>query len=207
MELALDRRQFFEVTGKGTLGTALLVATAGSAAVMIGCNVDWITTAINDLPTVVSIATTVASIVATALGGGAVTPAVAAIIATAAQAAQVALALVQQLVKDYQANPTASVLDKIKITLLDIQGNLGQILDAAHVANSALRTVIVGLIGLGITVITQILSLLPVTTVTVALKNAKVQTAMAIKPTSSPDLKKQVNAFLTAYGYGQYAIH
>jgi hypothetical protein len=207
MEAILDRRQFFEVSGKGALGTALVVAAAGTAGIaLVGCNTDWITTAINDLPTVVSIATTVATIVATALGAGTITPAVAAIIKTAADAAAAALAVVQQAVKDYQANPSATLLQKIKITLLDIQGNLGQILDAAHIENTALRVVITATVGLAITVLTQIISLLPVTTVTVALKNTA-QKAMAIKPLSSDDVKKQVNGVLNAYGYGQYAIH
>lgn len=206
MESALDRRQFFEISGKGALGTALFVATAGTTGVMLaGCNTDWITTAINDLPTIVSIATTVATIVATALGAGAISPAVAAIITTASQAAQVALATVQQLIKDYQAQPNDSVLQKIHTTLLDIQGNLGQILDAAHVENVALRTVIIATMGLAITVMTQIISLLPVTTVSVALKSTP-QKSMAIKPLFVADVKKQVNGFLNAYGYAQYAI-
>jgi hypothetical protein len=207
MEATLDRRQFFEISGKGTLGTAIAVATVGAVGFTLeGCTVSWITTAINDLPTVVSIASTIASIVAAALGASGIAPAVAAIIQTASQAAQVALATVQQLVTDYQANPSASILDKIKTTLLDVQSSLGQILDAAHIDNVALRTVITAIVGTAVTVITQIISLLPTTTVAVALKSTS-QSKMAIKPLAPADVKNQVNGFLNAYGYGQYAIH
>lgn len=195
----MNRRQF---TGHLVAGAATL-AVVGSTLTMEGCNVDWITTAINDLPTIVSIATTVATIVADALGGGILSPAVAAIIQTASQAAQVALATAQQLIKDYQAQPSASVLAKIKTTLLDVQSSLGQILDAAHIANVALRTVIAGSIGLAITVLTQILSLLPASTTALAMK---AQASAAIKPLSSTETKKQVNGFLNANGYGKYAI-
>jgi hypothetical protein len=204
MENALERRQFFGVSGKAALGMAI-VAAAGTGFVLEGCNVDWITTAINDLPTVVDIATTVATIVAAALGAGAIAPAVAAVIKTASEAAKVALAVVQQAVKDYQANPSASLLAKIKTTLLDIQGSLGQILDAAHIDNVALRMTITALMGLAITVLTQIMSLLPVTTVTAALKSTA-QKTMAIKPTPAAEVRKQANGFLNAYGYSQYAL-
>ena len=106
----MNRRQF---TGHLVAGAAT-AALAGTTITMEGCTTDWITTAINDLPTIVSIATTVATIVADALGAGAISPAVAAIIKTASEAAQVALATVQQLVKDYQASPNATVLQKIE---------------------------------------------------------------------------------------------
>lgn len=195
----MNRREF---TGHLIGGAAVL---AGGAEILSleGCSTDWITTAINDLPTIVGIATTIATIVADAFGGGLISPAIAAIIKTASEAAQVALATVQQAVKDYQANPSASILAKIKTTLLDVQANLGQILDAAHVANVALRTVIIASAGLAITVLTQILSLLPSTTTAGALK---AQAKTAIKPLDPAQIKSQVNGFLTGNGYSKYAI-
>lgn len=195
----LNRRQF---TGHLVAGAAT-AALAGSALTMEGCTTDWITTAINDLPTIVSIATTVATIVADALGAGAISPAVAAVIKLASDAAQVALATVQQLVNDYKANPNASTLAKIKTGLLDVQANLGQILDAARIENVTLRTVITATMGLAITVLTQILSLLPASTTPTAMK---AQVSVAIKPMSTADLKKNVNAFLTVNGYAKYKI-
>ena len=84
-----------------------------------------------------------------------------------------------------------------------MQANLGQILDAARIENVVLRTVITATLGLAITVLTQILSLIPTSTAVTAMK---AQANVAIKPTSVADLKKQVNAFLTVNGYAKYAI-
>jgi hypothetical protein len=173
---------------------------------MEGCTTDWITTAINDLPTIVDVVTSVASIVAAALGAAGIAPAVAAIIATAAQAAQVALALLQQLIKDYQANPSASVLAQIKTTLLDVQAQLGAILNAAHIDNLVLRATITFVVGTGVTVLTDILSLLPASTTTSLAKSAAATAKFAVKPLNANQIKSQVNNYLNGNGYGAYVI-
>jgi hypothetical protein len=205
MEMVLDRREFFGVSKKAT--AAVVVAVASTEVFMLeGCNTDWIQTAINDLPTIVSIATTIATIVADAMGGGLISPAVAAIIKTAAAAAQVGLTLIQQLVKDYQANPSASTIAKIKTTLLDVQAQLGSILDAAHIDNVGLRAIITASVGTAIMVLTQILSLLPAAPAATLTANTKQVAASAVKPLDSEHIKSQLNGFLNAYGYGKYAI-
>ena len=197
----MNRRQFTGHLVKGAAVTALV----GTTLTFEGCTTDWITTAINDLPTIVSIINTAASIVAAALGAGGIAPAVAAIIATAAQAAQVALALLQQLIKDYQANPSASVLAQIKLTLLDVQAQLGQILTAAHIDNVVLRATITFVIGTAITVLTDILSLLPTTGVVTA-KAVAATAKYAVKPMNVGQIKSQVNSYLVGNGYGQFQI-
>ena len=198
------RREFV-----GTLTSAAAAGAlfAGTTLTVDGCNIgDWIQVAIKDLPTIVSIVTTVATIVADAATGGAAAPAVAAVIKVASTAAQVALATVQQLVKDYQANPSASTLDKIKTSLLDVQSNLGQILDASHVFNGSLRAIVTTGLGLGITVLTQILSLIPAAPKALTKTQATQLSRTAMKPLSSSDLVSHFNAFADAHGYSKYSI-
>jgi len=201
----MNRREF---TGHLAAGAALVAA--GTA--MEGCAIpNWVNVALADLPTILSIATTVASIVADAATGGTLTPAIAAVIATATAAINVAIPVIQKLIADYQANPTASTVDNIKTAMLDVQNQLGQILTAAHILNPTLRTVITTSMGLAIGVVTAILSLLPASTAAAALPHAKAATAAATgawtkKPTDPATIKTQFDAFLTQNGYGKYAI-
>lgn len=198
-----SRREF---VGHLAAGAATVVLTTGTVASLEGCNFDWIQTAINDLPTIISVVTTVASIVATASGGGALTPAIAAIIDTASKAAVVALNLAKQLIADYQANPSATTLEKIKTALLDVQSQLGQILDASHVFNIALRTIVTTGLGVAITVLTQIMSLIPAHTAASTKAQATQVSKTALKPWNSKQVVVAFNQFAVANGYGQYVI-
>jgi hypothetical protein len=194
----MNRREF---TGHLVAGAAA-VATIGTMEACTPPN--WINTIIADLPTVLNIVTTIASIVEAATG--VISPATAAIIAAAITAVQVAIPLIQKLVADYQANPTASIVANIKTALIDVQSQLGAILDAAHVLNPALRATITTAIGLAIGVLTAILSLLPSSTVSLAAKVAKVkaQSGWASDPTKASNITNQFNSFLTDNGYGKY---
>ncbi len=197
----MNRREF-----TGHLVGGAVIAAAGVST--IGCAVpNWVDTALADLPTILNIATTVATIVADAATGGALTPAVAAIIATATAAVNVAIPVIQKMIADYQANPSASIITNIKTTLIDVQNSLGDILTAAHVVNPALRAVITTSMGLGIGVITAILSLLPAPAVVAgALKAQKAaQSGWINKPTAPATINAQLNAFLQGNGYGKYA--
>lgn len=197
------RREF---VGHLTATAALSVVAAGASVTIEGCNSDWLQTAADDLPTIVSVVTTVAEVVADALGGGAISPAVAAVIKTAADGANVALNLVIQLVKDYKANPNATTLAKIKTTLMDVQSQIGAILDASHVFNEALRATITFTLGVGITVLTQIMSLIPTaTTASLTAQKAQVRTT-AIKPWGKVQIAAQCNSYLQANGYGKFAV-
>jgi hypothetical protein len=202
MQMQMNRREF-----TGHLAMGAFVATAAVATAGVTCNVpNWVDTAVNDLPTILNIATTVATIVANAATGGALTPAIAAIIATATAAVNVAIPVIQDLIAKYKANPTAGIIDNIKTALLDVQNQLGQILTAAHVVNATLRAVITTSMGLAIGVITAILSLLPAPAVVAgALKaQAAAQSGWVKNPTSPTTINAQLNAFLQANGYGKF---
>jgi hypothetical protein len=193
-----NRREFI---GHLTAGT-LTLAALSSGFVLEGCSTSWVTTALNDLPVIVNIATTIATIVADALGGNIISPAIAAIIKTAATAVQTGLALAQQLINDYNAAPSASIIAKIKQTLVDVQAQLTQILQAAHIDNAALQATIAGAIGLAITVVTAIMSLLPAVTTGGAMRAPRA----AIQPLTPPQIKAQFDAILTENGYGRYSL-
>jgi hypothetical protein len=197
----MNRREF---SGHLVAGAAIVAAGAS----IEGCAVpNWVNTALADLPTILNIATTVATIVADAATGGALTPAIAAIIAAATAAVNVAIPVIQKLIADYQAAPTAGIVANIKTALLDVQNSLGDILTAAHVVNATLRAVITTSMGLAIGVVTAILSLLPAPAVVAgALKAQKAaQSGWVNKPTAPATINAQLNAFLQANGYGKYA--
>ena len=198
-----NRREFVGHLTLAGAGAVLAVSTL----TLDGCAIpNWVNVALNDLPTILNIATTVAAIVADALSGGVLTPAVAAIIATATAAINVAIPIIQKLIADYQANPSASVVAQIKTALLDVQANLASILTAAHVDNLALRATITTAVGLAIGVLTAILSLLPVPATTGAVKSqATAQNNWVKKPVDAATIDSQFNAFLIGNGYGRYA--
>jgi hypothetical protein len=178
----------------------------GGVVTLEGCSVDWITTAIADLPTIINIATTVLEIVADALGQSALSPAIAAIINTAATAAKATLVLVQALVQNYQSNPSASVLAQIKADLLTVQSQLGSILAAAHIDNPALQAAITTGVALAIGTVDLILSLLPSSNIAGAFQaQKKAQQGWITKPYEATNITNQFNAFLTDNGYGKYA--
>jgi len=198
----MERRQFLLTSAAAS---ALI---AGASVTLVACNYNWITTALNDIPTIVDIVTQIATLVAAALGAGTLTPAIAAAIQTAVAAAQTALALLKTIIADYQANPSATLLEKARLTLLDIQTNLGAILSAAHIDNIALRATITAVVGVAVGVITEILNLFPAPAPKTALVvKAPVQSpSYAKKPTSKPQIVTTVNGIFTEYGYGQYAV-
>lgn len=195
----MKRREFI---GTLTAGAATL-ALGGFSLEMEGCSTSWITTALNDLPVIVNIATTVAMIVADALGGSVISPAVAAIIQTAAQAVSTGLVVVQQLIAQYQANPSASIIQKIDAALTDVQANLQSILSAAHIDNPALQATIAGIIGLALTVVGAIISILPAPAPVAG--GAKVA-RVPMKPLSPSQIKERANSILNHNGYGNYDL-
>lgn len=188
----LNRREMLKVGG-----FAGITAVAISAPVFLtGCSAStWLQIAIADLPTITKIVTTILAI------AGATSPGVAAAIQVGVTAVQTGIALVQQLIADYKANPSASLIQKIESTLNDIQSQLGTILAAAHIENTVLVATITGLVGLAVTAVTAILSLIPQTTMAGALRAPR----GAIKPMTPAEIQAQCNSILVRNGFGSYA--
>jgi hypothetical protein len=200
IEAELGRRKFMGDLTLATVG----IASLGTGFVLEGCTTSWIDVALKDLPVIVNIATTVATIVADALSGGVLTPAIAAIISTAATAVNAALTVVSQLVATYQANPSASIITKIQEALTTVQSNLQAILNAAHIDNPALQATITGIIGLALSVVSALISILPAPALPASASRTTV--LHAAKLPSAGQLKSQANSILAANGYAQYEL-
>ena len=194
----MNRREFVGTLSAGAAALAL----SGASLELEGCNTTWVQTALNDLPVIINIATTVATIVADALSGGVIPAEIASVIQAAAQAAQAALTVIQQLIAQYQANPSATIIQKIQAALQTVQTNLQAILNAAHITNPALQATIAGIIGLALSVVVAIESILPTSGPT----PAKTVSVNAPSVPSAGQIRSQANAILAQTGYSKYAL-
>jgi hypothetical protein len=179
----------------GILAIVLSVSLVGS-----GCNTSWLNTAIADLPIVISILTSVLKIVAIAQGKGADSAMVKEVQDIGNQATQ-DLTTVQKLINDYKTASAADkpgILGKIDAALNSSQKDLQGILAAFHVKDTATQTAISVGVGLAVTTVEAIISLLP------PAKSAGMPTAMTVKkapphkPDKPEDLKAKYNAIVSA---------
>jgi hypothetical protein len=179
----------------GILAIVLSVALVGS-----GCNTSWLNTAIADLPIVINILTSVLKIVAIAQGKGVDSAMVKEVQDIGNQATQ-DLTTAQKLINDYKAASAADkpgVLKKIDAALSAAQTELQGILTAFHVKDNATQTAISVGIGLAVTTVEAIISLLPPAPST-GMPTARAATrAPAHKPDKPEDLKAKYNAIVSA---------
>ncbi len=183
------------------IAKASLCAILSAALILAGCSTSWINAALADLPVITQAALNIASIVA-AVDGSQVTPATVAQVQSIANQVKSDLTLVQNLVASYQSATAAqkpAVVQKINAALSDVQANLNAILTAAHVDNTALQATIVAAVGVAVSTVASIESLLP----SPAVQTATVKAAAASKPPSAKQLKKQFNAIFLANGFPQ----
>lgn len=188
---------------KGTLALALSLSLLTSA-----CSTAWIKIALADLPVLVQIATSIFGIVGAAQGRGQVDPGVASQIQQTATQVQADLKLLQSLIDSYNAaSATAkpALRDKIDAALTAIQGSLSSILSAAHINNPALQATIAASVGLAISTILAIQSLLP-PPATASAARMKLS-ANPSKPLQPKQLKATANAIFVTGGYGEFAIN
>ncbi|MGB6877316.1 MAG: hypothetical protein WBD87_14920 [Candidatus Acidiferrales bacterium] len=182
------------------------------ALILAGCSVSWINTALADLPVITQVALNIASIVSAA-DGSQVSPAVATQVQAIANQVKSDLTLVQSLITSYQSATAAEqpgIVQKISAVLSDVQSNLNAILTAVHVNDAALQATIVAAVGVAVTTVASIASLLPASPApapassSASAKSTHVaKTRPAIKPPSASQLKKQFNAIFAANGFPQ----
>jgi hypothetical protein len=179
----------------------LLAITLSAMLIVSGCSTSWVQVAVNDLPVLVQIATSILGIVAAAQGKGAVDPAVAAKVQIVAGQVKSDLELVQSLVAAYQSAAAADkpgLLSKVDSALSSVQSNLNALLAAAHVNNAALQATIAASVGLAITTVLAIQSLIPAP----AAKGAR----SAVKPMNAKQLRSSFNSIVASNGYAEFAI-
>jgi hypothetical protein len=126
--MELNRRQFFEVSGKGTLGSAALLATAGgSVFVLEGCNAldeltTWMPVGLSAFDSIVSL----------------INPIAGSVLAVSVSTADSLWNAVSTAIANYQhtSDPTTTLLDKVIAALDALQGGLTQVLSAIPVSLS-----------------------------------------------------------------------
>lgn len=202
--MQMNRRQLLK---SSAITAAVLPVATGLSIATTGCSTSWIDTAIADLPTAVSIATSILGIVAVATGNGVLSTDIAALINTAATAAKAGLLTIEALIQDYKTSPNASILDKIDVALTDLQTNLSAILQVGGIKNQALQVTIATAVGLAIATISAIQLLIPAAPKSSALRRAAVQ---KVKTKVVVPQKEQIvsmfNAVVVLNGYADFQV-
>lgn len=206
----MNRREMLVATGTG----GLAVATLGAVGLVEGCNVaNWVQTAINDLPTIVSIAESVISIVAAAQGSA--DPAALALAQKASAEAKTDLQTLQALVNSYNASTTKQTdLGKIDALLLSVQANLSSVESGLHISNPAIQAAISAGVSSALVIIVALQSLIPPPPVpapvpantVVRANNHAMLWAAAKSNSQAVVLKSGYNAALAAAGASQFAV-
>lgn len=179
------------------LSKALIAITCSATLIVAGCSTSWISIALADLPVISQVAVDIAEIVAAAQGSGQVSPVVTNEVEAISAQVKNDLTLIQSLVKDYQAQPSATTVQKINAALADMQTNLNAILSAVHVNDAALQATIVAAVGVAVTTIASIESLLP---------TSGVRANNPVKPPSAKELKAEFNRIFAANGFPNIQI-
>lgn len=218
MKMTMNRRQF-GTRAAAALGSAALLTTLPA---MEGCDTSWIATAEADLPTIISIGTTVISVIADATGNGAFSPAAVALLQESAKELNADLQTLNDAIAAYKSAAGPDTLAKVIAALRAVQADAPDVVNALPMIGSAsLTSVVTGAIGTLITLLAAIETLLPQTTTgatvptpSTGVAKARVTAAIAvrvpvktkIKLPESMVLKSSLNATLSVYGFGQHQI-
>jgi len=190
------------------LAPYLPVAVVPLALSQSACNASWIQTALNDLPVLINIATSILGIVGAAQGQSQIDPALAAQVQTIGAQVKADLQTVQSLVTSYQsaaASAKPGILTTIDVSLSAVQSNLGQLLTAFHVNSAALQATVSTALSLAMATVMAIESLVPPPpSPTPASQRA--HAAGPVKPMTASQLRQTFNQIVSANGYSQYAL-
>ncbi len=194
---------------KNRIAKASVCTILSVALILAGCSVSWINTALADLPVITQVALNIAGIVAAAQGTGQASPAVTTEVQSIANQVKSDLTLVQSLITSYQSATAAEqpgIVQKISAALGDVQTNLTAILTAVHVNDAALQATIVAAVGVAVTTVASIVSLLPASPAPSPAAGT-VRANRAVKPPSAKQLKKEFNAIFLANGFPQAQVN
>jgi len=184
------------------VGSGILAIALSAVLVVSGCApVNWINTAISDIPVVLQIVTSILSIVAVAEGKGQADPAMIAEVKNIAAQATNDLTTAQKLINDYEVAAAADkpgVLGKIDAALNAAQKDLQGVLTSFHVKDTATQTAISVGMGLAVTTVEAIISLLPPAPSTAMPTARTARRAPPHKPDKPEDLKIKYNAIVSS---------
>jgi hypothetical protein len=126
---------FVNPNSKSKIILALILCVS---LIATGCNPQWLSVALADLPALTQMALNIATVVTTLQSGKQINSTEAAAIQNISTESSKDLNLLQELYKEYQANPNASTLQKIQDVNGEINRNLPALLKAAHVSDPVL---------------------------------------------------------------------
>jgi hypothetical protein len=140
---------------------AALVVLLAISLLATGCTSQWISVALADLPVLLQMALNIGSLVTTLQSGQQLSASEAQSIQNISAEASKDLNLLQTLYNQYQANPTASALQKIQSTVADINQNLPALLQAAHIGDPVLAARVAAAVNLILATTTSFAALIP----------------------------------------------
>lgn len=198
----MNRRNFLATAGAGAVGA--------SAVGMSACNPSqWLTLALNDLPTILQIVTSIIAIVGAASGS---VPASAIAAANSAAArAKAAITEAQAFLAQYQANKTNTLLGNVDDALATAQAQLGSILSILNINNPTLQATLSAAIGSALTIIVAVQALVPApvpapTPTPTPAASRRVALSKVTASDQSVAIKVGYNEALAAAGGSQFAI-
>jgi hypothetical protein len=168
----------------------VLAIVLSISLVATGCSAQWISVALADLPVLTQMALNIGKIITTLQSGKQISSADAAAIQNISAQASKDLNLLETLYNEYQANPSASALQKIQSVIADINQSLPALLQAAHLGDPVLSARIAAGVNLILTTVASFAALIPQTS---ARPTAQKVTRQAVAIPKANDLKKQWN--------------
>lgn len=202
METAISRRGFF---GRSLVAAGTLALLGSPMIGLSGCSTSWMTTAENDLPIVVNIATTIVSIVATLTGNGGLTPAAVVIIQEAANVFSAGMSALQDAINAYKSSPTASLLAKVIAAIDAVEADAPKVIATISQVPANVVSIITAGIGTAISLLSAIESLIPKSAVVGTVLATRAQ-AVKVSMPNAAQVKSNWNAVLVRYGYGQHQM-
>jgi len=173
---------------------AVLVILLSASLLTTGCSAQWISVALADLPVLVQMALNMGTLVTTLQSGQQLSSTDAAAIQNISAQASKDLNLLRTLYDEYQANPSASAIQKIEAAIADINQNLPALLQAAHIADPVLSARVAAAVNLILTTVTSFAQLIPATPGPPTMQKASLKISkQKISIPHAEDLKKQWN--------------
>lgn len=171
------------------IGAVLLAGVMAFSSVSCGKIGPWLNVAIADLPTVVAIASNIATL-ATLNNPGSSAADVEAV-QHIGMVASSALNQIQSLYNAYQASPNDSTKQQIIAAISALETQLPGLLQTAQIKNPTLLTEVTAAVNLILTTAETFLTLIPGQATTVTARRASRGLGAAPKPPSPQDLKAQ----------------
>lgn len=153
----ITRRDFVK---KSALTGAVL--TMGGITTNFSCGTasEWLSVALADLPVLLQMSLSIASL-ATTLRGGTISAAEQAAITKISTEAGADITLILSLYNQYKQTPTAGILANIEKAIAELNDSLPALLAAAHISNAVLAARISAAVNLILTTVTSFASLIP----------------------------------------------